>query len=128
MGDLSKHFDRTEFTCKCGCGFCKPDPKLIEGLERIRELAGGLPVKVTSGCRCRKHNSTIPGHAKDSQHTYGRAADIKIKGTDGNWMSASALIHLAEMVPQFNKGGIGRYTNRIHVDIRSNGPARWGGA
>ena len=28
MGDLSEHFDRREFTCRCGCGADQVDPQL----------------------------------------------------------------------------------------------------
>lgn len=36
MGDLSTHFNRHEFTCRCGCGFDDISPDLITLLEEIR--------------------------------------------------------------------------------------------
>lgn len=74
MGNLSKHFDRSEFACKDDCGFDEVEMRLISRLENLRaEL--GRPIKIVSGCRCCPHNSAVGG-ASRSQHTRGTAADI----------------------------------------------------
>lgn len=80
MGDLSEHFDSSEFACRCGCGASKTDPALIEVLERIRALAftGGL--RINSGRRCKRHNRAVGG-ATSSQHLVGKAADIPARIT-----------------------------------------------
>ena len=54
MGDVSDNFSRSEFACKCGCGFNSVDVALLDALEQVREKFG--PVSITSGNRCPKHN------------------------------------------------------------------------
>lgn len=121
MGDLSRNFSRHEFACsgKNCCGGAAPvHPELVKALQHLRDLAG-VPLKVNSGFRCITHNREIGG-AESSYHTLGMAADIAIPRR----MSAVAFAELAEQVPQFRDGGIGRYLNWIHVDVRPQ-KARW---
>ena len=73
---LSKHFSRDEMSCKCGCGLCNASDPLIHLLEEIREELGNTPIYVTSGTRCERWNRIQKG-VENSQHLYGRAADIK---------------------------------------------------
>jgi zinc D-Ala-D-Ala carboxypeptidase len=86
-------------------------------LQQLRDLAGG-PLVVTSGYRCPAHNARVGG-AKLSQHIQGIAADIWSKT-----LTPTELAALAEQVPAFQNGGIGKYSRWIHVDVR-NGKARW---
>jgi zinc D-Ala-D-Ala carboxypeptidase len=51
---------------------------LASRLENVRELVG-QPVFVTSGYRCPALNKLVGG-ARDSDHTYGLAADIHAPG------------------------------------------------
>lgn len=113
---LSKHFNRSEFACKCGCGFDTIDAATLEILEAVREHFDS-PVVVNSAARCASHNKAVGG-SPNSQHLYGRAADIVVKGVapkdvhrwiDANHPSAS----------------LGLYNSFVHVDTRTNGPARW---
>ncbi|MDD4986495.1 MAG: D-Ala-D-Ala carboxypeptidase family metallohydrolase [Dehalococcoidales bacterium] len=117
MGDLSENFSRSEFCCKCGCGFCDPNLGLIEALQKLRDLAG-KPISIVSGCRCERHNSNVGG-APNSYHLYGMAADIRIEG-----MSVGQIFKLAEEIPRFRDGGIGTYPSWVHVDVRPY-KARW---
>lgn len=119
MGDISNHFNRGEFSCACGCGFNTVDVKLIELLEHLRTFFNA-PLIVTSGCRCHEYNALIGG-ARSSQHTRGMAADIRISGVTPTAIAAEAGVFLG------NTGGIGTYESWVHVDVRSNGPARWVG-
>jgi uncharacterized protein YcbK (DUF882 family) len=117
MGDLSAHFSRTELACHC-CGSLKFDPRLLEGLEALRQLAG-VPVIVNAGYRCPRHNQEVGG-APDSEHTRGLAADIRLPG-----LSLQQMYDLANEVPQFAQGGIGVYDGSfLHVDVRGH-RARW---
>lgn len=121
MGDLSEHFDRSEFACKCGCGLSTPDPLLIASLEMLRSHSG-KPLKIISGLRCTARNLSIGG-APDSQHVVGNAADIVMAR-----LAPHELYIMAAGVPAFFKGGIGLYPESgfVHVDIRDTGMARWG--
>lgn len=117
MGDLSLHFYRHEFACHC-CGASLLDPKLVEALETLRNLAD-RPVVVLCGYRCAEHNRQVGGRP-NSQHLLGKAADIRIAGLD-----LQAMYELALRVPQFAGGGIGVYDrNFLHLDVRGQ-TARW---
>jgi uncharacterized protein YcbK (DUF882 family) len=121
MGDLSLHFNRAEFACRCGCGFgARPrdvSPALVRVLEQIR-LHFDAPVVIQSGCRCAKHNRNVGGAAR-SQHVNGAAADIKVQGVSpkvvADWLSSA--------YPRTY--GIGRYRTWTHIDVRLS-PSRWG--
>ena len=116
---IGSHFDRSEFACKCGCGYDTVDTQLMTLLEAIRNHFDA-PVTINSACRCRGHNSNIGGSPK-SQHLYGRAADIVVKG--------HSPAEVQQVLESFMKGwgGIGLYESFTHLDTRSNGPARWKG-
>jgi uncharacterized protein YcbK (DUF882 family) len=120
MGDLSEHFSREEFACKCGCGAANVSPKLIDALEMLRDLAG-KSIKVNCGLRCVKHNSEVGGE-KNSRHLLGQAADIKIRS-----MSPLEVFILAEQVPAFRQGGRGVYDTFTHVDVGTGNkrPSVW---
>jgi hypothetical protein len=124
-----KYFALTEFSCKCGCGLCIPDGRLIVSLDKIRRAAG-FPIAISSGTRCTWNNakwggvqgkSTVPtkgraGGPKDSNHTHGTAADItcakipapKLRATIRSMWEAGELPYLA---------GIGAYPTFTHIDV-----------
>ena len=118
MGDISEHFNRSEFACKCGCGFDTVDIELLEILETIRHRFM-RPVKINSGCRCQSHNKIVGGTA-DSQHTKGRAADFVVSGVDAK------EVHDFLCTTFKNQYGFGFYGDWNHVDSRSK-KARWQG-
>jgi uncharacterized protein YcbK (DUF882 family) len=124
MGDLSENFSKSEFACKCGCGYGLQDgdvsPALVFLLEAIREDVGG-PVRLTSGCRCPDHNQAVGG-VPDSVHTLGEAADIQVEGGRHRFMvQRAAHDHGAE--------GIGTAKGFIHVDTHKGDvkarPSAW---
>lgn len=53
MGDLTPHFSRSEFACKCGCGFDHISLELVSKLECLRSIIR-QPIIINSGCRCPK--------------------------------------------------------------------------
>lgn len=118
----SPNFTKAELNCKCGC---KPSAEvqnnltgLAEKLEILRKMVG-LPIQINSGYRCDEWNK-LCGGADGSQHRFGLAADIWVRGK-----TPSEIKRYAERVPAFACGGIGLYRGWVHVDIRRNGPARW---
>ena len=119
MGDLSEHFSRQEFACHCGCGMNTIDARTLELCEEVREFTGA-PVKVTSGHRCAKHNKRVGG-ASNSQHLYGRAADLSVEDPKAvfDW--------LCKQYP--GVFGFGLYPSHgfVHVDTRNGTAARWHG-
>lgn len=74
MGDLTKDFSRREFACKCGCGFDRIDPRVVNMAQKIRDTIGES-VRINSACRCRKHNAAVGG-VGESYHMDGTAADL----------------------------------------------------
>lgn len=118
MGDLSENFSRSEFACKCGCGFDTVDYALIEILEKVRGHFN-QPVTINSGCRCPSHNKN-EGGSERSQHLLGRAADIAVRNT--------LAFKVAEYLISINAPGIGEYSVFSHVDTRSNRFSHWVGS
>ena len=114
MGDLSKHFNRSEFACSCCGKEDTVDHALIELLEDVRENFG-QPVIITSGHRCVWNNERIGGSA-GSLHLKGRAADFIVKNVDPEDVAS----YLEDKAP-----GLGRYSTWTHVDTRTGGWARW---
>ena len=114
MGDISPHFNRSEFACSCGCGYNTVDSMLLEGLEALRRHFASA-IRVTSGARCASHNFDIGG-AQRSQHKRGRAADIQV--TD---VSPEDVADYAESLGL----SVGRYATFTHVDSRSGPPVKF---
>lgn len=111
-----KHFKPKEFACK-HCGEIRVDIQLLEKLEQLRTAIGNRPIIINSGYRCPTHNKAVGG-AKNSQHMYGKAADIRAKD-----MSPRTLEKFADTV--FYNGGVGMGgQNIVHVDTRGH-KARW---
>jgi len=124
---LSPNFYGREFRCQCGCGQENVSPTLVSLLQKLRDQVGAL--KITSGVRCEKHNSTIGG-AKRSWHVprigpagieRGNAADITYVTAPG----PMGILKLYVLADCFGSKGLGLYHNRVHVDVRPGRKARW---
>ena len=117
----SAHFKLSEFKCKDGTavptkyyGNCQ---KLMNLLEEIRAACGNRAITITSGYRTESYNKKVDG-AKQSQHLYAAAADIKVSGK-----SASEVYKLCDRLVG-SRGGVGKYSTFTHVDVRGH-KARW---
>lgn len=119
MGDLTEHFSRWEFACKCGCGFDTVDFATVIALEDVR-VHFGARVDITSPCRCKPYNAYVGG-AEDSQHPLARAEDFTVASVPAHEVQS----YLHQRYP--NMYGIGSYEDFTHLDTRTNGPARWTG-
>lgn len=118
---LSKNFREEEFTCKCGK--CKEVPAemkenlilLCQQLEKIRFFTG--PIIINSGVRCQAHNKKVGGVA-NSQHLYGRAADIRSAYVHSKELYKRILVLMQEEVIKI--GYIKYYEDKkfIHIDVR----------
>ena len=117
---LSANFKVREFACKDGTDPVFVDTALVGVLQAIRDHFG-RPVVITSGYRTPLHNNKVGGKA-DSQHLYGRAADIRLAGVPVEAVAACA----EGLLP--GTGGIGRYPAKgfVHVDVRPV-KSRWAG-
>lgn len=57
--------------------------RLIAALERVRELGGDLPIKITSGYRCPELNKRVGGSSTGA-HPLALAADMDAPAAVGN--------------------------------------------
>ena len=115
---LSTNFRVKEFACTDGSDPIFIDSDLVNVLQKIRSHFGKA-VTITSAYRTPGKNKACGGTTY-SQHLYGRAADIKVKG-----VAPTKVAQYAETLLK-NKGGIGTYSTFVHVDVRAT-KARWKG-
>lgn len=111
-----KYFKKSEFKCQCGGKYCNGYPaemssKLIDILEELR-VYFGKPITITSGLRCKKHNAEVGG-VSNSQHQYGKAADIYIVGVDKAKIKAKAY----EYGAKYSYYGTARMGNAVHINV-----------
>lgn len=116
MGNLSAHFDSSEFRCKCGCGKGSPSKLLITRLEQLHTLMGAKSIIINSGYRCPAYSVKVGGSATDA-HTRNIAADIVVKKQDGSLYKSEDIAEAAE---RLGFGGIGLMNNACHVDTRDS--------
>lgn len=115
---LSANFKVKEFACTDGSDPIFVDTELVNVLQKIRNHFG-KSVTITSAYRTPTKNKACGGQTY-SQHLYGKAADIKVKGVTPKKVAAYAETLLK------NKGGIGTYSTFVHIDVRST-KSRWKG-
>jgi uncharacterized protein YcbK (DUF882 family) len=89
--DEIEYFTRDEFKCKCGGKYCngypsEPDERMVRIANQLRKNLG-VPVTIVSGLRCKTWNA-IQGGVSNSQHMYGEAADIYVKGVSQSRVEA----------------------------------------
>ena len=109
MNDIqvSENFKLREFQCR-HCNQVILHKELLDKLQALRSGLG-VPVIVRSGYRCPTHNRAVGG-AANSYHLRGMAADIVAQGK-------SVAEVTAEARKRFKGGGIGIYSDHVHVDI-----------
>ncbi len=115
---VSTNFRVREFACTDGSDPIFIDSDLVSVLQKIRNHFG-KSVTITSAYRTPTKNKACGGTTY-SQHLYGRAADIKIKG-----VTPKKVAQYAETLLK-NKGGIGIYSTFTHIDVRAT-KSRWNG-
>ena len=115
---VSTNFKVREFACTDGSDPIFIDTDLVTVLQKIRAHFGKA-VTITSAYRTPTRNKAVGGTTY-SQHLYGMAADIKIKG-----ISPKKVADYAETL-LLGKGGIGTYDTFTHIDVRA-AKARWKG-
>ncbi len=97
---MTPHFGRDELECRCGCGLARFQPGFLDQLELLR-VRYGRPMKLSSACRCAKHNAKVSPQApfrslhigdKETRpgHAGTLAVDVAIAGMDkGDLFSAA---------------------------------------
>ena len=117
---LSAHFRVREFACQDGSDAVLVAPRLVMVLETIRAHFDA-PVVIHSGYRTPQYNAKVGGVAH-SQHCYGMAADISVKGQT----PAAVAAYVRQLMPDW--GGVGVYAKKgfTHIDVRET-KADWTG-
>lgn len=108
-GNVTEHFKAKEFQCKDQTEGLLIAVELLDMLERIRNHFKA-PVIINSGYRTPSWNSKVNG-SPNSYHCKGMAADIVVKGH-----SSKEVAEYASSI--MNLGGVIRYTNFVHIDVR----------
>lgn len=116
--DAIKHFKKSDFACKDGCGLNNIDLRVVYVLERIRNHFNA-PIIVTSGSRCAKHNREVGG-VQGSRHVLGKAIDFYVKGVSIDKVMAYTRQLVKEGVLRYTyTGGYknGQMNGICHIDI-----------
>ncbi len=94
-------------------------PELVTLLKKV-ERHYGKKIVVTSGYRSKSYNRRVRG-ARNSQHMYCKAADIRVPG-----VSKAALARYARTLPGI--GGVGTYcrSSFVHLDVGKRRNWHWG--
>ena len=113
MGDVSRNFSKSEVSCP-DCGLFIENLDHISRRQLMRDIYG-KSMKVTSSCRCKKHNEEVGG--KDtSSHLKGVADDISASNATEKF-----LIVKAAMDAGFKRIGVGN--TFVHVDSDDSKPS-----
>ena len=116
MGNLSAHFDSSEFKCGCCGKNITMSALLIERLEQLHTLMGAKAIYINSGYRCNNN----PWGSPTDAHRKGMAADIRVQRKDGSYYTAA---NIAEAAERIGFGGIGiMEPDSCHVDTRDSEP------
>jgi uncharacterized protein YcbK (DUF882 family) len=101
------------------------DPGLFDALHAIRSrVETARPFQIISGYRSPRTNALLRGRssgvAEHSQHTLGKAIDVRLEGVD--------LARLRDAAVSVSAGGVGYYpvSNFVHVD--TGRVRQWSGA
>lgn len=117
MGDLTHNFSRSEFACKCGCGFDNVNLALVNTLQEMRDYIRttyNIDQKflIRSGCRCAPYN-VVCGGKKKSAHLNGDAVDLKAYDSRTRYLFTEAAMHSG-----IKRIGWGK--TFVHVDVAEN--------
>ena len=115
---LSTNFKVKEFACNDGSDTVLVAPRLVMVLQSIRSRFGAV-VTINSGYRTPQYNAKVGGVAH-SQHCYGTAADIVVRGKT----PAAVAAYARHLMPDW--GGVGIYDTFTHIDVRET-RADWNG-
>ena len=118
---MTKNFKQEEYQCRC-CDEMNISPTIVLLNQLVRDRFN-VPVTITSGCRCKKHNKNVGG-AEHSQHTpqddgFCHASDIQVLGVE----PIIVYNFLHKLFP--NSLGLGIYDNWLHIDDRMSMAYRW---
>ena len=110
---FSQYFQGNEnLKCKDHCKRAWMNDVFLLELKKI-ERKCSFKFYITSGYRCRKHNSAIHGF-RESTHLQGRAVDIR---WDGNQKKLKEIVKLAQESNFFNRVYYNENSHKRHIHI-----------
>jgi uncharacterized protein YcbK (DUF882 family) len=74
---------------------------------------------VLSGCRCEDHNRAVGG-VENSQHVYGRAADIYVPMGAAEFFRVIEKLYKMGAIPALGHAQLYLRQNFVHLDVRAN--------
>ena len=128
--NLTKNFKLVEFASPdADCFPIKVINNLIilaKNLQKLRDYIEGIyifypAIHINSGWRTPEHNKYVGG-VSNSQHLYGKAADIWVAGLSPVDLHAIIIKLIKRGV--MHDGGLGLYDTFNHYDVREN-ESRW---
>ncbi len=119
---MSRFFKDIELACKCGRLECDAAPMDIDTIMKLDglRLEFAEPMILNSARRCEFWNNSkdVKG-ARNSQHLYGRAVDVRTP-------SAEYAMRLMKLALKHGFVGVGVSKTFIHIDTRSGDPVLFG--
>jgi uncharacterized protein YcbK (DUF882 family) len=110
---ISKNFNLQEFECTHpDHRHIRVDDELVEKLQQLRDRLN-VPLVINSAYRCPERNKQVGG-ADNSQHLYGKAADISLHTIP------LQIEEIKRIARQIGFTGVGLYNSFIHLDVREN--------
>ena len=103
------NFTEKELRCPC-CGLFNMTDRHLINLQALRYRLG-LPLTVTSGCRCMKHNRTVGG-VPNSRH---QASTKQADATDVTCENMVELFHVARKIGLFKEVILYKEQNFLHL-------------
>ncbi len=113
---LSKNFSKAEIRCRCGCGAGNISMDLINRLQEVRDRLG-LPMRITSGVRCKNHNANVGGSLKSSHVPDESGVSYAVDIACDNSPYREKL--LKAVMPVFDRVGVSG-KGFIHCDVDPN--------
>lgn len=123
MATNTKNFKVQEFACHCGCKHNPIDQRVINMAQVIRD-ALGVPVRVTSGCRCEENNARNKG-VPNSYHIYGKAADLTCSLGAVKMFETVKKLKAAGKLPDLEYCILYKRKNIIHIDCGGRRKTFW---
>lgn len=128
-GQITKHFNITEFKCKAN-GEVLINAEVIAHIQRLEKFRQWYmrPITINSGYRTAAYNKRVGGAPK-SQHLYGIACDIAFPSEFYGFTAARKEQFLRNVKTKWTElckadglgGGVGFYNNFFHLDSRKTG-------
>jgi hypothetical protein len=108
--NIESHFAKQEMMCHCGCREYRMSQNTIDCLEKYR-LKINMPIIISRGVSCEKHNKEIGGASKSEHLPISEASDINTLT-----MSEEEMFDIG--LNYFRRIGLYCVRGNLHVDTK----------